>query len=959
MVLEENTSQSCDPRRQPPHHHHHHHHHHQQQQQQQQQQQPPRNDASSTEERLLKRLPPPSSSSASSLSSSRSVFAHIYINPPLSANHGDDETAVSLLSSSSMLQTFLQEKIDVMDHQLCNGPSPPKKRRSIQQSTTTTAATRDFIRTLCHKRFPMRRMEDDDIASSISSSSLEIPNPTSSSSSSSSSLLSSTSSISPLPLSRPDRPNQNATCSSDTICSEHHFCTKQQQESYACCDSNDSTRKGLLVVKSHDNEHDDRTVIEQTTASSLLSSSSLSKEETESPPNPCFLVVSEKNNRIVLDLTHASNLSVLLGWHNSNNQTRIDTSGCGTNEEDGDDDDDMNVGDHWDLSKLQLFLSTITSTASVDDDDYDDDDENDKNRKQGVIDDNSQNDPTTDVTTLTNDDDDGNNHDVYAATTSKKNHDSESHASTTREWTWWDRPPWAWTRHERLLAHGAMLGVGLVEKLWRFVLSTSVGSGTSTTTTTTTTTTATTTTNSPSENVVNNNNNNTMRVEPFPLPKRLPRITLVISPSCSEPPAFLTRRTKASRQGRRRPDDVLASKATTTDHSTTYRTHLDCHLLLLLLVQEGDRRAASSVSPYSNPPFLPHSRQPNSSSSTTGTIGTTTVTNRVSIRPKSPNTTTTSVQDDDECSMDGTEWNVVGVPKRHCPPQPVSPSESCSSNEPPLCHLKGPVIQAIKGQILEEEEETFALVRTLSSRSSIASGDRLFRLCDQEGHEHHDGWHVVVDTPNTKPTGCISDTPSPSHFWKVEDGPTTLSSPLEESSSGNNHAIEDLGQTRPAVATNCDDDDAGKINGGKDGVIHMEDLCGSRGASGVPYEFHDEHGYDGCKKQPQFDSQGVDWTILSQLPPDVRSEARLAAAVAWEETRDKRHKKAMKTNSRLYQWLSQPSTTGSASSLTRAKRPFRSSASSSIPVSHHQAAMVRNSGKKPKQNITSYFQSAA
>jgi hypothetical protein len=272
---------------------------------------------------------------------------------------------------------------------------------------------------------------------------------------SSSSLWSTTSSSScsslPLALLHPDSPHNNAACSNDTICSDHQCCTKQQQQQqhpYAYSESNDSTRQGRLVVKKHDNDHDDKDIIERTTASS--SSSSFPKEQTVSTPHPCFLL--RKPNRIVLDLTHASNLSVLLGWNNKNNQTRIDSTGCVTNDTEvdhnEDDYDDMNVGDDWDRSKLQWFL---TSTCVVDDDD---DYESDEIQNQGGIDDigNNQNGTIKNVTTLTHcvdddDDDDYCNVDVYTTTTSKS-HDSISHASTTQELTWWDRPPWAWTRHE-------------------------------------------------------------------------------------------------------------------------------------------------------------------------------------------------------------------------------------------------------------------------------------------------------------------------------------------------------------------------------------------------------------------------------------------------------------------------------------------------------------------------------
>jgi hypothetical protein len=52
-------------------------------------------------------------------------------------------------------------------------------------------------------------------------------------------------------------------------------------------------------------------------------------------------------------------------------------------------------------------------------------------------------------------------------------------------------------------------------------------------------------------------------------------------------------------------------------------------------------------------------------------------------------------------------------------------------------------------------------------------------------------------------------------------------------------------------------------------------------------------------KSPQIDSQGVDLTMLSQIPPNMRSEVRLAMAV--KEQRIKRHRP---NSNGLHQWLS-------------------------------------------------------
>lgn len=55
-------------------------------------------------------------------------------------------------------------------------------------------------------------------------------------------------------------------------------------------------------------------------------------------------------------------------------------------------------------------------------------------------------------------------------------------------------------------------------------------------------------------------------------------------------------------------------------------------------------------------------------------------------------------------------------------------------------------------------------------------------------------------------------------------------------------------------------------------------------------------------KSPQLDSQGIDLSILSQIPPELRSEARLAFAV--RQPRKTRKRFRPPTDSHLYKWLS-------------------------------------------------------
>jgi hypothetical protein len=85
----------------------------------------------------------------------------------------------------------------------------------------------------------------------------------------------------------------------------------------------------------------------------------------------------------------------------------------------------------------------------------------------------------------------------------------------------------------------------------------------------------------------------------------------------------------------------------------------------------------------------------------------------------------------------------------------------------------------------------------------------------------------------------------------------------------------------------------------------------------------------------QIDSDGIDLTMLSQLPPSLRSEARLALAV--REDRPRRNRPNT-SNSRLFQWLSNSTTTNANIKQTL------------LPKACIPAA------KKQKRNIQDFFQ---
>jgi hypothetical protein len=88
----------------------------------------------------------------------------------------------------------------------------------------------------------------------------------------------------------------------------------------------------------------------------------------------------------------------------------------------------------------------------------------------------------------------------------------------------------------------------------------------------------------------------------------------------------------------------------------------------------------------------------------------------------------------------------------------------------------------------------------------------------------------------------------------------------------------------------------------------------------------------------QIDSDGIDLTMLSQLPPSLRSEARLALAV--REDRPRRHHRRNTTNSRLFQWLSNSTTANANIKQTTLLLP-----KACIPAA-----------KKQKRNIQDFFQ---
>ena len=85
------------------------------------------------------------------------------------------------------------------------------------------------------------------------------------------------------------------------------------------------------------------------------------------------------------------------------------------------------------------------------------------------------------------------------------------------------------------------------------------------------------------------------------------------------------------------------------------------------------------------------------------------------------------------------------------------------------------------------------------------------------------------------------------------------------------------------------------------------------------------------------DSHGLDWAMLSQIPAELRSEARLALAVARDAGQSKRFKRNVPSTSKLYQWLSTPTT------KKRAKSTFT------------DQALKVGSNKRSKHSIDSYF----
>jgi hypothetical protein len=87
-------------------------------------------------------------------------------------------------------------------------------------------------------------------------------------------------------------------------------------------------------------------------------------------------------------------------------------------------------------------------------------------------------------------------------------------------------------------------------------------------------------------------------------------------------------------------------------------------------------------------------------------------------------------------------------------------------------------------------------------------------------------------------------------------------------------------------------------------------------------------------RQSQVDSQGVDLTMLSQLPPELRSEARLALAIQEQKREKKRPRPPV--NSQLYRWLSTASST--------------SEATKSVPPTNSEPPI-----KKQNQTIKDFF----
>jgi len=78
------------------------------------------------------------------------------------------------------------------------------------------------------------------------------------------------------------------------------------------------------------------------------------------------------------------------------------------------------------------------------------------------------------------------------------------------------------------------------------------------------------------------------------------------------------------------------------------------------------------------------------------------------------------------------------------------------------------------------------------------------------------------------------------------------------------------------------------------------------------------NGSEDLSKSPQFDSQGIDLSMLSQIPQEHRSEARLALAV--NQPRRPRKRFRPPKDSHLYKWLS--SSSSKSSKIPRTENPL-------------------------------------
>jgi hypothetical protein len=101
-----------------------------------------------------------------------------------------------------------------------------------------------------------------------------------------------------------------------------------------------------------------------------------------------------------------------------------------------------------------------------------------------------------------------------------------------------------------------------------------------------------------------------------------------------------------------------------------------------------------------------------------------------------------------------------------------------------------------------------------------------------------------------------------------------------------------------------------------------------------------------ASKAPQIDSAGLDLTLLSQLPPHIRSEARLVMAIAQQ----KRRRTGRARNSAIGRWLTSKSTNQTSKVVVEERPNERSS-------SKDEAVPASGSAKKrPRKVMEDFFQ---